>query len=50
MYQVSKKVIDEVDKIILDFMWNGGTAKIAKSTLIQSIDNGVKSCMTSSVR
>ncbi len=40
VFSTPKRVTDEVDKIILDFLWNGGSAKIAKSTLVQSVENG----------
>jgi len=34
-----------VDNIIQDFIWNGGTSKLSKSTLTQNIDNGgLKMC------
>ena len=37
---VPECVYHEVKQVILDFIWNGGTPKIAYSTLIQSIENG----------
>ena len=33
-------VITEVKKVLLDFIWNGGTPKIAYNTLIQDIEDG----------
>ena len=37
---VPDQVYSEVKKIVLDFLWDGKPAKIAYSTLIQSIENG----------
>ena len=37
---VPENVYDEVKQVILDFIWNGSTPKIAYSTLIQSIEKG----------
>ncbi len=35
-----EKAIKEIDSLITNFMWNNGSSKIAKQTLIQSIDKG----------
>jgi len=39
------RVYKEVDNIIQDFIWNGGTSKLSKATLTQNINNGgLKMC------
>ena len=37
---VPERVYEEVKKLIIDFIWNGKTPKIAYSTLIQSTERG----------
>ena len=37
---VPERVYNEVKNLIIDFLWNGKTPKIAYSTLIQTIENG----------
>ncbi len=37
---IPKNVITEINNIILHFIWEGKTSKIAQSTLIQSIEHG----------
>ena len=38
--RIDKNVVDDIDKLMLDFLWNKGHPLIAKDTLIQPIDLG----------
>ncbi len=35
-----QRVINEINNIVQNFIWNGSTSKIAQKTLIQNIENG----------
>ena len=37
---IDKNVVDDIDKLMLDFLWNKGHPLIAKDTLIQPMDLG----------
>ena len=37
---IDKNVVDDIDKLILDFLWNKGHPLMAKDTLIQPMDLG----------
>ena len=40
---IDKNVVDDIDKLMLNFLWNKGYPLIAKDTLIQPIDlDGLK--------